>query len=104
MQTARPTNSQTPIARDFQNVVDDAHELLKTVQTEGEGKINEVRSRVQDSIESARVKLSDVGTQVTERAKVAATTTDEYVRANPWQAVGVGALAGAVLGFLIARR
>lgn len=98
------TASQTPIARDFKNVVDDAHELLKTVQTEGEAKIGEARTRVQDSLNTAYVKLADVGTQVTTRAKAAATTTDEYVRANPWQAVGVGALAGAVLGFLIARR
>ena len=104
MRTAQTDSSQAPIARDFQNVVDDAHELLKTVQVEGEGKINEVRARVQNSIDTARVKLSDVGTEVTTRAKAAATTTDEYVRAHPWQAVGVGALAGALLGILIARR
>ena len=36
--------------------------------------------------------------------RVYAATTDEYVHAHPWHAVGVGALAGALLGFLIARR
>lgn len=103
MRTAQP-NSSNPISRDFQNVVDDAHELLKTVEQEGAGKVNQVRSKVQDSLESARARLGEVGTQVADGAKQYATTTDEYVRANPWQAVGVGALAGAVLGFLIARR
>src|SRR5436190_277486 len=104
MNTRTQPGSQTPIARDFQNVVDDAHELLKTVQTEGEGKINDVRSKVQDSIDVARAKVGAVSSQVTKSAKEAAVTTDEYVRANPWQAVGVGALAGAVIGFLVARR
>jgi ElaB protein len=110
MRTAQPS-SQNPISRDFQNVVDDAHELLKTVEQEGTGKMNQVRTKVQDSLETAKAKLGEVGTQVqesakqyAESAKQYANTTDEYVRANPWQAVGVGALAGAVLGFLIARR
>ena len=103
MRTAQP-NSQNPIARDFQNVVDDAHELLKTVESEGTGKINQVRSKVQDSIENAKGKIGEYGTQVQESAKQYAATTDEYVRARPWQAVGVAALAGALVGFLIARR
>lgn len=103
MRTAQP-NSQNPIARDFQNVVDDAHELLKTVEREGEGKVNQVRSKVQESIEAAKTKLADVGGQVQDSAKQYAATTDEYVHAHPWHAIGVGALAGALLGFLIARR
>ena len=97
-------NSTSPIARDFQNVVDDAHELLKTVEQEGTGKINQVRSKVQDTIDTARGTLNDVGTQVAASAKQYAATTDDYVRANPWQSVGVGALAGVLVGFLIARR
>jgi ElaB protein len=103
MRTAQPS-SQNPMSRDFQNVVDDAHELLKTVEQEGSGKVNQVRTKVQESLETAKAKLGEVSTQVQESAKQYATTTDEYVRANPWQAVGVGALAGAVLGFLLARR
>ena len=103
MRTAQPS-SQNPINRDFQNVVDDAHELLKTVEQEGSVKVNQVRTKVQESLETAKAKLGEVGTQVQESARQYATTTDEYVRANPWQAVGVGALAGALLGFLIARR
>ena len=37
-------------------------------------------------------------------AKGAINTTDEYVRANPWRAVGISAGIGALIGFLIARR
>jgi len=38
------------------------------------------------------------------KADSAAKATDEYVRANPWKAVGIGALAGFVLGLLVTRR
>ena len=42
------SNTQTtignPIARDIQNVVSDAQELLKTVQSEGEGKLADVKT------------------------------------------------------------
>ena len=103
MRTAQPS-SQNPVARDFQNVVDDAHELLKTVEQEGAGKLNQVRAKVQDSLDVAKTKLAEVGTQVQESAKHYAETTDEYVHAHPWHAVGMGALAGALIGFLIARR
>ena len=41
---------------------------------------------------------------VTDSAKVAMNSTDEYVRANPWRAVGISAGIGALIGFLIARR
>ncbi len=41
---------------------------------------------------------------VAAQTKVAAKATDDYVRANPWQAVGIAAAAGYVLGMLITRR
>ena len=36
--------------------------------------------------------------------KAAVDTTDTYVRANPWRAVGISAAVGALIGFLAARR
>ena len=102
MRTNTPTSN--PIARDFQNVVDDAHELLKTVESEGTGKLNQARSKLQDSYDVARAKLIEAGGIVTENAKQYATRADDYVHANPWQAVGVGAAVGALVGFLLARR
>jgi len=93
MRTNSATQASNPIARDFRHVVEDAQELLKTVEHEGETKLGE-----------ARAKFSELGAQATDGAKKAAVQTDQYVHAHPWQAVGVGAAVGAVLGFLIARR
>ncbi len=100
----RSTSQSNPVARDIQNVVSDAQDLLKTVQTDGEGKLNEMRAKVQAQIDTARQTLAELQATVSDGAKVAMSTTDEYVRANPWRAVGISAGIGALLGFLIARR
>ena len=97
------TNSN-PIARDIQNVVTDAQELLKTVQSEGQSKLTDVKGQVQAKLDNAKQMLGELTTTVQDGAKEAMNTTDAYVRANPWRAVGVSAAVGALIGFLIARR
>jgi ElaB protein len=100
----RSSTTPNPVNRDIQNVVTDAQDLLKTVQSEGEGKLNEMRGKVQAQIDAARQTLAELQSTVTDSAKVAMNSTDEYVRANPWRAVGISAGIGALIGFLIARR
>jgi ElaB/YqjD/DUF883 family membrane-anchored ribosome-binding protein len=98
------TSNSGPIARDIQNVVTDAQELLKTVQSEGESKLGDVKMKVQAKLDNARQMLGELQTTVQDGAKVAMDTTDAYVRSNPWRAVGISAAAGALIGFLIARK
>jgi ElaB/YqjD/DUF883 family membrane-anchored ribosome-binding protein len=93
-----------PVGRDVQNVVSEAQELLKTVKDEGATQLDAVRNKMQAQYEVAREKFGEIQTTVTDGAKVAATTTDAYVRSNPWRAVGIAAAAGAIIGFLCSRR
>ena len=97
---AQPNN----LGRDVQNVVSEAQDLLKTVKDEGASRIDEVKSKVASQYDVAREKFGEIQTTVQEGAKQAMTTTDEYVRSNPWRAVGIAAAAGAILGFLASRR
>jgi ElaB/YqjD/DUF883 family membrane-anchored ribosome-binding protein len=102
MQTA---NTQAnPIARDIQNVVTDAQELLKTVQAEGGNRLTEVKAKVQTQLDAARQSLAELQSTVQAGAKHAMDSTDAYVRTNPWRAVGISAGVGALIGILIARR
>lgn len=96
--------TSSPIARDIQNVVTDAQELLKTVQSEGGSKLAEVKVKVQQQLDSAKQMLGQLQTTVNDGAKVAIDSTDAYVRSNPWRAVGISAALGALIGFLAARR
>jgi ElaB/YqjD/DUF883 family membrane-anchored ribosome-binding protein len=93
-----------PVGRDVQNVVSEAQELLKTVKDEGASKLEDVKTKLGAQYDVAREKFGEIQTTVQEGAKVAMTTTDEYVRSNPWRAVGIAAAAGAIIGFLASRR
>lgn len=100
----RSTPQANSLARDTQNVVSEAQELLKTVKDEGANKLDQVRTSMNAQMDNARAKFGEIQQTVTDGAKVAYTTTDEYVRANPWRAVGIAAAAGALIGFLASRR
>ena len=92
------------IARDIQNVVTDAQDLLKTVQTEGSNKLADVKAKMNQQLDSAKQMLTQLQGTVTDGAKAAVDSTDAYVRANPWRAVGISAALGALIGYLAARR
>ena len=92
-----------PVGRDVQNVVSEAQELLKTVKDEGSSRLDEMKSQLNTQIAGAKEKFGEIQTTVSEGAKVAYTSTDAYVRSNPWRAVGIAAAAGAIIGFLAAR-
>jgi ElaB/YqjD/DUF883 family membrane-anchored ribosome-binding protein len=100
----RSSSQPNPVSRDMQNVVSDAQDLLKTVQDTGSEKMGEMRVKMQAQIDAARQTLAELQQSVQDGAKVAMNSTDEYVRANPWRAVGISAGVGALIGFLIARR
>lgn len=100
----RSTSPSTPNAlnRDVQNVVSDAQELLKTVQSEGESKLADVKAKVATQLDSAKQKFGEIQQTVQDGAKVAMSETDAYVRGNPWTSIGIGMAVGAVIGYLAA--
>jgi ElaB/YqjD/DUF883 family membrane-anchored ribosome-binding protein len=98
----RSTSPNTPnaLGRDIQNVVSDAQELLKTVQSEGESKLTDVKAKVATQVDTAKQKLGEIQQTVQDGAKLAMTETDAYVRGNPWTSIGIGIAIGAVIGYL----
>ena len=96
--------SREKLVQDLKAVVSDAEELLKaTAQQTGE-KIAVGRAKAAEPLKAAKARIAEEGEAVLARAKVAAKTADDFVKENPWQAVGIGALAGLVIGILISRR
>ena len=96
--------SKEKLVADLKVVVADAEELLRATASQAGEKVVAARERIQASLATAKVKLTDAEQVLLEKSKLAAKATDEYVRDNPWQAVGAAALAGLVLGVLISRR
>lgn len=103
-QTASTHVSKEKLVADLKVVVADAEELLRATASQAGEKVSAARERIQASLATAKVKLTDAERALLEKSKLAAKAADEYVRENPWQAVGVAAVAGLVLGVLISRR
>ena len=66
--------------------------------------LEEMTDEIRAGIESGKYTFADVQRLVTEKSKEAATATDEFVRENPWAALGVAAAVGCLVGFLISRK
>lgn len=96
--------SKEKIVADLKVVVADAEELLRATASQAGEKVAAARERIQASLATAKVKLAEAERVVLAKTKEAARTTDEFVHEHPWQAVGIAAALGLVLGVLISRR
>jgi ElaB/YqjD/DUF883 family membrane-anchored ribosome-binding protein len=62
--------------------------------------VQEFGSRVSDTIQSAKSSIADAESAALNVLRNAASSADDYVRENPWVAIGVIAGVAASLGFL----
>ncbi|MHC1769500.1 MAG: YqjD family protein [Verrucomicrobiia bacterium] len=60
--------------------------------------------RVTESFDQGKQALVDMQSVLTERTRECLQSTEMYVRQNPWQAIGLAAGAGLVIGLLMGRR
>jgi ElaB/YqjD/DUF883 family membrane-anchored ribosome-binding protein len=81
-------------------LVEDAHALMTATADAAGEKVEVARERVAAALENVK----EMASNVRERAIAGANATDEAVRENPYIALGIGALAGALIGFLAGRR
>ena len=102
--TTEEKTSRGKLVEDLKAVAADMEELLKATASQTGERISAARVKAEESLKSAKIRLADEGKAAFARAKTAAKTTDEYVHAHPWGAVGIGAAAGFILGLLISRR
>jgi len=88
------------LAADLRLVISDAEALLRATAGQAGETVEAARAKVQDSLDSARIKLGSLGEEYAEQVRA----VDDYIRGHPWQAVGIAALAGIALGLLVSRR
>ncbi len=105
----RSTNdSNDKLVADFNSVIADTEELLKSVAASGGDKAGAMRAGVERRLDSAKKSLRDMQDAALEKGREAVRAGDEYVHENPWQSIGVGvtvaAVAGVLIGMLLANR
>jgi ElaB/YqjD/DUF883 family membrane-anchored ribosome-binding protein len=94
-------SSKEKLVNDLKNLVADAEELLKATASQAGEKISAARQKIEQSLVEGKKALADAEKTVMAKSKECAEMADDYVRENPWTAVGVAAGVGLVLGILI---
>lgn len=89
---------------DFKRVIRDAEALLKATADQTGDNIQAARARAEETLREARLKLDDLQESILDRTKAAYRATDELIHENPWQALGIAAAVGFLLGMLTGRR
>jgi ElaB/YqjD/DUF883 family membrane-anchored ribosome-binding protein len=64
------------------------------------GHANELRTRVSDTLDSAKSAIAKADSAALHAIRNVASSADDYVRENPWVAIGVIAGVAASVGFL----
>jgi ElaB/YqjD/DUF883 family membrane-anchored ribosome-binding protein len=96
--------TRAKLVEDLRTVFADVEELLKATANQTGERITVARAKTEESLKVAQARLAEVQAAVAAQTKVAAKATDDYVRANPWKAVGISAAVGLILGMLMTRR
>ncbi len=89
---------------DMKVVVSDAEEILRATAGVAGEKMTDLRERIGERLRDAKLRIADAEAALVDKTKAAARATDDYVNDNPWQAVGIAAGVGLLLGIIIGRR
>jgi ElaB/YqjD/DUF883 family membrane-anchored ribosome-binding protein len=98
------TVTKEQLVNDFKIVIADAEALIKATANQGGEAVSNLRAKAEESLAVAKEKLADAQDALIEKGRVAAKATDEYVHEKPWNAVGIAAGIGLLVGLLIGRR
>ncbi len=91
-------------SEEVRNLMADTQDLLGRVSHVADPEIARLRAKVERGLATAKRTLADGADRVRRHAKDVVTAGDGYVRDQPWQAVGIAAAVGLVVGYLVARR
>jgi ElaB/YqjD/DUF883 family membrane-anchored ribosome-binding protein len=89
---------------EIKSLIADVEDLMARIADLKDADVVRVRGKVQRAVDATKQSLADGADTIRQHAQNVASTADGYVRDSPWQAVGIAALVGAVVGILATRR
>jgi ElaB/YqjD/DUF883 family membrane-anchored ribosome-binding protein len=89
---------------EFKSLMADAEALIKATEDHPSETISSIRNKALETLAGAKESLSGIEGKMLDKAKVAAEGADDFVHRNPWEAVGVAAGLGLLVGLFIGRR
>jgi len=105
--TSNGNTGRTPpsgVAREYQAFVSDVEDLISSATSLTGDDLARAKARLGARISSAKASIDRVSGAVSDQVRGGAMAADSFVRTQPWQAVGIGAAAGILIGYLLGRR
>ena len=97
------TAAQTAaLAEELRNVMYQAEKLVVALSEDRDEALVELRERMSVALAEGKKRLADFEEQARLLKDTAGRAADQFVRENPWTAVGVGAALGLILGSWLA--
>jgi ElaB/YqjD/DUF883 family membrane-anchored ribosome-binding protein len=95
------TFNKERLVNDLRTLVTDAEELLRVTASQAGEKISLARQKIEQSLTEGKKALADAEKTFVTKSKECAEIADDYVRENPWSAVGIAAAIGLAFGLMI---
>ncbi len=95
---------KTAASGEIKSLIADVEDLMARIADLKDADVVRVRGKVQRAVDAAKQTVADSAGNIRRQAQDIASTADDYVRESPWQAIGIAALVGAVVGILATRR
>lgn len=97
-------STRAAVVADVKSAVASAEAMLQEASRVGGEEARHLREKAEVALSRAASALQHAREATVARSKAAARRTDDWVHDHPWQAIGVAAGVGIVLGLLIGRR
>jgi ElaB/YqjD/DUF883 family membrane-anchored ribosome-binding protein len=96
--------SKDELVQEFRNLISEGETLLKSTTSLSGEALAQAREKFRDKLADAKTRIDALSTAAQEGGRRAVVATEDYVRENPWPAVGIAAGVGFVIGALTLRR
>jgi len=95
---------KTAASAEIKDLIADVEDLMARIADMKDADVVRMRTKVQRAVDAAKQSIADSAGTLKRQAQDIAGVADDYVRDSPWQAIGIAALVGAVVGILATRR
>jgi ElaB/YqjD/DUF883 family membrane-anchored ribosome-binding protein len=96
--------SRSAMEREWAALKADLADLANRTDLAESPEIKAVLERIRDTMSSVSDTVANAASEAQYRAREGADRVNEYAHASPWQAAGIAAAAGFVIGVLLSRK
>ena len=97
-------NVKSAASSGISSLIADVEDLIAKIADLNDADVAKVRNKVQRAIATAKESIADSADTLRQQAQRVAGSADDFVRDSPWQAVGLAALVGVLIGLVATRR